>query len=172
MSRLTLTFAMVASLAACTSPESYLTNASAGPSTSDAAIPGGTWTGTILLRESAAAEWTSYPLTVDFAAGVASSGSCSLPGTVTSVTATEIQVAWGPDQKSGSCAHEAVVYSIDGGTLTAAGSQRAYSNDRIIQSQWNLQRVLPTSKDECKNAGWQRFGFPNQGQCVAFVTRH
>jgi hypothetical protein len=32
---------------------------------------------------------------------------------------------------------------------------------------------LPTSKDQCKNAGWRTFGdtFKNQGQCVAFVER-
>jgi hypothetical protein len=30
---------------------------------------------------------------------------------------------------------------------------------------------LPTSKDECKNGGWQTFGvFKNQGDCVSFVT--
>jgi 6-phosphogluconolactonase len=32
---------------------------------------------------------------------------------------------------------------------------------------------VPTSKDQCKNGGWQSFGstFKNQGQCVAFVER-
>src|SRR5215210_4785289 len=29
----------------------------------------------------------------------------------------------------------------------------------------------PTSKDECKNGGWARFGFKNPGQCVAFLQR-
>jgi hypothetical protein len=30
---------------------------------------------------------------------------------------------------------------------------------------------LPTSKDECKNGGWQDFGiFKNQGDCVSFVA--
>jgi hypothetical protein len=29
---------------------------------------------------------------------------------------------------------------------------------------------LPTSKDQCKNGGWQQFGFRTQGQCVAFVV--
>jgi FlaG/FlaF family flagellin (archaellin) len=28
---------------------------------------------------------------------------------------------------------------------------------------------LPTSKEQCRNGGWQQFGFKNQGQCVAFV---
>jgi len=30
---------------------------------------------------------------------------------------------------------------------------------------------LPTTKDDCKNGGWQTYGgFKNQGQCVAFVA--
>ena len=28
----------------------------------------------------------------------------------------------------------------------------------------------PTSKDECKNGGWEDFGFSNQGQCIRFVN--
>jgi hypothetical protein len=33
--------------------------------------------------------------------------------------------------------------------------------------------LLPTSRDQCKNSGWQSFGgaFKNQGQCTAFVER-
>lgn len=31
--------------------------------------------------------------------------------------------------------------------------------------------LLPTSKDQCKNGGWQSFGsFENQGDCVSFVA--
>jgi hypothetical protein len=31
---------------------------------------------------------------------------------------------------------------------------------------------LPTSKDQCKQGGWQAFGvFKNQGDCVSFVAR-
>jgi hypothetical protein len=32
---------------------------------------------------------------------------------------------------------------------------------------------VPTTKDQCKNGGWQRYGtrFKNHGQCVAFVER-
>jgi hypothetical protein len=29
---------------------------------------------------------------------------------------------------------------------------------------------LPTSKDQCKNGGWEDFGFKNQGQCIKFVN--
>lgn len=32
---------------------------------------------------------------------------------------------------------------------------------------------LPTSKDQCKDGGWQSFGvFKNQGDCVSFVATH
>jgi hypothetical protein len=32
-------------------------------------------------------------------------------------------------------------------------------------------RPFPTSKDQCKNGGWQTFGvFKNQGDCVSFVA--
>ncbi len=30
---------------------------------------------------------------------------------------------------------------------------------------------LPTSTDQCKNGGWQQFGFKNQGRCVVFVIQ-
>jgi hypothetical protein len=28
----------------------------------------------------------------------------------------------------------------------------------------------PTTEQQCKNGGWQQFGFKNQGQCIAFVN--
>jgi DNA-binding beta-propeller fold protein YncE len=28
---------------------------------------------------------------------------------------------------------------------------------------------VPTGKEQCKHGGWRRFGFKNQGQCIAFV---
>ena len=27
----------------------------------------------------------------------------------------------------------------------------------------------PTTKDDCKDGGWEAYGFSNQGQCIAFV---
>jgi hypothetical protein len=35
----------------------------------------------------------------------------------------------------------------------------------------DAQPPLPNTKDQCKQGGWQQFGFKNQGQCVAFVER-
>ena len=36
----------------------------------------------------------------------------------------------------------------------------------------NLAPPLPTSKDQCKNGGWQNYGttFKNQGDCVSFIA--
>jgi hypothetical protein len=32
-------------------------------------------------------------------------------------------------------------------------------------------QILPTTKDDCKNDGWERFGvFKNQGDCVSYVA--
>jgi hypothetical protein len=42
------------------------------------------------------------------------------------------------------------------------------SVDRVAISS---RRLLPTSKDQCKNGGWRTFGvFKNQGDCVSFVA--
>ena len=30
--------------------------------------------------------------------------------------------------------------------------------------------MRPASKDDCKDGGWQRYGFSNQGQCVSSVA--
>jgi hypothetical protein len=32
--------------------------------------------------------------------------------------------------------------------------------------------VRPTTKADCKNGGWQNYGFPNQGVCIEFVKLH
>lgn len=31
------------------------------------------------------------------------------------------------------------------------------------------QLASPTTRDDCKDEGWQDFGFENQGQCVRFI---
>jgi hypothetical protein len=37
---------------------------------------------------------------------------------------------------------------------------------------FEVQQPMPTSKDQCKNGGWQNYGttFKNQGDCVSFVA--
>lgn len=32
-------------------------------------------------------------------------------------------------------------------------------------------RPFPTIQKQCRHGGWRRYGFPNQGRCVAFVRR-
>jgi hypothetical protein len=45
--------------------------------------------------------------------------------------------------------------------------QPASSGDLIVHD----AQPFPTSKDQCKNGGWQNFpGFKNQGECVHFVA--
>jgi hypothetical protein len=51
-------------------------------------------------------------------------------------------------------------------TITAAYS--ADSTHKSSNASTSVT-VQPTSKDDCKKAGWQNYGFPNQGQCIKFV---
>ena len=34
-----------------------------------------------------------------------------------------------------------------------------------------VERVIPTTKEQCKNGGWKDFGYPDQGTCISDVTR-
>lgn len=45
-------------------------------------------------------------------------------------------------------------YSLSGGNITVVDAP-----------------PLPTSRGQCKEGGWQQFGFKNQGQCVASLNR-
>jgi hypothetical protein len=46
----------------------------------------------------------------------------------------------------------------------------AFSGDIVIVDA-TPPPALPTSKDQCKNGGWQAYGvFKNQGDCVSFVA--
>ena len=35
---------------------------------------------------------------------------------------------------------------------------------------WHVGSLSPESQEDCKNGGWEDFGFRNQGQCIAFVN--
>ncbi len=53
-----------------------------------------------------------------------------------------------------------------GATFTPTNSQTSDLNISAV-----LSAALPTTKDECKNGGWQSFDvFKNQGDCVSFVA--
>lgn len=52
-----------------------------------------------------------------------------------------------------------------GGTVTYDGA----SSTTVLQG--TIVLPLPTSKDQCKDGGWQNYdGFKNQGDCVSFVA--
>lgn len=45
------------------------------------------------------------------------------------------------------------------------------SNDAGTGHIWSITAsISPTSKDDCKNGGWETFGYRNQGQCIKFVN--
>jgi hypothetical protein len=53
-----------------------------------------------------------------------------------------------------------------GATLTPPFASSGHLNISAV-----LSPALPTTKDECKDGGWQSFGvFKNQGDCVSFVA--
>jgi hypothetical protein len=61
------------------------------------------------------------------------------------------------------------------GTPTRADTITAtYSGDsaHMSSSGTTAVTVRPTTKADCKNGGWQNYGFPNQGQCIKFVQQH
>jgi hypothetical protein len=73
-----------------------------------------------------------------------------------------------------------LVVSAAGGTLTPGPARADASMDdsHDISTSTTLITLVdpppsvPTSKDQCKNGGWQTFGgaFKNQGECVKFVA--
>jgi hypothetical protein len=64
---------------------------------------------------------------------------------------------------------EGSIYTLSPtGTQTLVGLTSAGGVDDLAFT------PLPTSQDQCKNGGWQRFSFPynfkNQGDCIQFVN--
>ena len=61
-----------------------------------------------------------------------------------------------------------------GGRSYVAGNQAIYRDPIFggdVPGKLILTCSLPTSKNQCKNGGWQDFGvFKNQGDCVSFVA--
>ena len=56
-------------------------------------------------------------------------------------------------------------------TSGAAQTTHAGSFDAFVAKIEFVPLPTPTSKDQCKNGGWQSFGlFKNQGDCVSFVN--
>lgn len=54
--------------------------------------------------------------------------------------------------------------------FTSQGTANIFS-ETFTSSQQQPALVVPTSKDQCKDGGWQTYGiFKNQGDCVSFVA--
>ena len=61
-------------------------------------------------------------------------------------------------------------YSVGtGGALSPRSPATVPTGSDPSQIAITPTRRVPTSKAQCKNDGWQQFGFKNQGQCIAFV---
>jgi DNA-binding beta-propeller fold protein YncE len=58
-----------------------------------------------------------------------------------------------------------------GGGLTTRSPATVPAGDNPIEIAVTPGTRVPATKEQCKNGGWKRFGFENQGQCVAFVSR-
>ena len=55
-------------------------------------------------------------------------------------------------------------------TISFAGNEVRPCGGVLIDNV-SVEQLLPATKDECKNGGWQDFGvFKNQGDCVSFVA--
>jgi titin len=65
----------------------------------------------------------------------------------------------------------AVLPSVASGTLISATATDAAGNTSEFAQDVAALTLLPTSKDQCKDGGWQSFGvFKNQGDCVSYVA--
>ena len=45
-----------------------------------------------------------------------------------------------------------------------------FAVDKALDTVYEIVRASPTSKDDCKDDGWQAFGFKNQGECIQFFN--
>ena len=80
---------------------------------------------------------------------------------------TEVAVLEGTVNLAQAATPEGGVEIAQGTTGTVAGNNPAQGHKREFPCS-----PPPTSKDQCKDGGWQQFtncGFKNQGQCVSFV---
>ena len=96
-----------------------------------------------------------------------------LPGTLNAsdpvVGAPGTLYPTGDTQFRGYEAPDTVTVSPDGFTVTFAAVSGSRQDDvRIITA--GTCPLLPTAKEQCKDGGWEAFGFRNPGQCVSFVA--
>jgi DNA-binding beta-propeller fold protein YncE len=58
-----------------------------------------------------------------------------------------------------------------GGTLSSLSPDAVAAGRNPLEIAITPSPPVPTSIEQCKNGGWQQFGFKNLGRCVAFVIR-
>jgi Tol biopolymer transport system component len=59
--------------------------------------------------------------------------------------------------------------SADGRTLIFASARLGGEGTDLYMTM--REQIVPTTKDQCKDGGWERFGiFKNQGDCVSYVA--
>jgi hypothetical protein len=100
--------------------------------------PAGIWSGTLRTNDPAVGHWVEYTLTIDFDKLTGTStcyGNGQIVGHVKKVSSSTIEVDW-PQ-----CNYETVTYSLNSNTLTASGSQKAYSDGRTAVSEWVLTKT-------------------------------
>ena len=87
---------------------------------------------------------------------------------------TSSQLAVSPDGENLYVVNGSVVwqYTIDPATgkLTPKNPSTVPTPGSSVGIAVASTQPLPTSKDECKNGGWKRFGFSSPGRCVVFVV--
>ena len=54
--------------------------------------------------------------------------------------------------------------------MSIEGVLGALESPTFSESFASSGEVQLTNKGQCKDGGWQRFGFKNQGDCVSFVA--
>jgi hypothetical protein len=79
-----------------------------------------------------------------------------------------IVTASGTFTDSGRATVRGETFSVDEGSGSAGST---FFDEYFVESN-GVESTLPplTDKDQCKNGGYAAYGFPNQGQCIAYVN--
>ena len=109
-------------------------------------------------------------------------GAVLVKGTTTASSGGWCQDTSGATAVIASPAYQATIFTANGnysdqGTsgltvLTDSAGNAIFFDESFTSSLTQPVLISPTSKDQCKNGGWQSFGsqFKNQGDCVSFVA--
>ena len=97
-------------------------------------------------------------------------GSCSTSGGLNAIG--EIRATYTALIQSGSLTYQdqgrnvVIVSQNENGSLRSGDMSEGFGSNLAA-----VVPLLPTTKQDCKNGGWQNYGiFKNQGDCVSFVA--